>query len=235
MVEKIEKEWIYKEKKEIIDLRLNITRKEEPRILKERTKISPKLDISSFHVKIIEVSHLKSQNSDNIRQLIKDNYENNSEKSNSNKKNLKKNSPEYIRFMNDKISSVLKRLELKIFKREFSEKMKGFLNKNKNLNDFKQVFQYCMRYEDIVLKNFIVENLLFLKKYEVSYFFFFTFAKNRFTRSLLDRKNACFYIEFGNRLIRILYKGFLKELEGVRLIKEQERSFIKESEIFLGI
>ena len=72
-VRRIEEDWIERSKPNKIDFLTNIVRKEEPHILKERTKMIENRLFKSFdekYIRKIDVSLIKTQNKEHLRKMI---------------------------------------------------------------------------------------------------------------------------------------------------------------------
>ena len=229
-VRRIEEDWIERSKPNKIDFLTNIVRKEEPHILKERTKMIENRLFKSFdekYIRKIDVSLIKTQNKEHLRKMINSNYSLVKPlKLIKNQLNSNKNSLFFIDFLNKKVKNVLNLAEKNVYKLEFIERTMDFFNDYKE-KSYKYLLLKVLMHEDYVLKNFIYESQCFLVKYQNFQFFLYKIAEIRFYRSLQDFKNSGFFIIIENLLFKNRFSQFLNEIDGI--LMENHDDFIHKS------
>ena len=237
IIAEIERKWSSERICDKMDFFQNIVRKEEVRIFKERSRISSSFLVRNSNensLKIHEVYLLNTKNPENFSRIIQENYE--EKEKNSVKMPLKKNSWNFIDFINEKVRKVLKKAEIHVNRLEFFEKTRKFFHfTEENHRYFKEIISEILLYEDEILLSFIRKNADFFSRFRKSQYFFERFAEIRFFRALYDRKNSVFFIEITRNEIKNIFLEFMQETKSFCAIKEKERDFMEKAVFFLQI
>jgi len=236
LTEEIEKDWLNEDKIKKLDFFANIVRKEDLKILKERTKVLEKKSLkhsNENYFKISQVTLLQTEEPRHLKRIIQENYSLNKEKRVFQMKKSNPKGPEIIRLVNERICEIFQQKEAKVFRLEFREKAVDFLKINEDFK-FKRFLWECLRFEDNVLLDFAKKYGEDLEKFREYNVFMYGVAGMRFERTLGDMKNAVFFLIIENEEVRILYKDFIESVNVVYgEINEDQSDFLEKTQIYL--
>ena len=213
LAEGIEKELMKSEKIKKIDFFSNIIRREDLRILKDRTKVIEKKSFklsSENYFKISDVVLLHTQKPNHLKRIIEENYSVSRDRKSFTSKTTNKNRQEIINFVNSKVQDIFRKKESIVFRTEFRQKANEFLKINYKW-EFKRFLWECLKFEDHVLTKFLIEYRNELKKFREFEIFVNGVAGLRFERTLGDFRSATIFVSVANFYIKEWFGDLLKK------------------------
>ena len=238
LAEGIEKELMKSEKIKKIDFFSNIIRREDLRILKDRTKVIEKKSFklsSENYFKISDVVLLNTQKPNHLKRIIAKNYSVSRERKSFTSRTINKSRQEIINFVNSKVQDIFRKKESIVFRTEFRQKTEEFLKINYQW-EFKRLLWECLKFEDHVLSKFLIEYHNELKKFREFDIFVNGVAGLRFERTLGDFRSATIFVSVANFYIREWYGDLVEGFNGVwgGGIKENGEEFLEIGKKYLS-
>lgn len=230
IAEGIEKEWLGSENTKKIDFFSNIVRREDLKILKDRTKVIEKKSLklsSENYFKISDVVLLTTSKPNHLKRIIEENYSVSRDRKAFTSRITNKSRPEIINFVNSKVQDIFRKKESIVFRTELRQKAEEFLKINYKW-EFKRFIWECLKFEDHVLSKFLIKYRDELKKFREFEIFVNGVAGLRFERTLGDYRSATIFVNVANLYIREWYGDLVEGFSGVwGGIKENEEEVLE--------
>lgn len=230
LVSEIEKRCFSREKPGKLDFFLEVSRKEEPKMIKDRTICENQgYFTTNNRAKVINIQRVPSKDAKTAGFVKKMLNFNGKTLKNREIKSFRRGSCEFIAFFNKKIRKVIDKCETHAFFEEFSQKLSDFLRIPYKKYDFFKDFKEFLDYNDPVLLDFLRTNWTFLGKYQSFYIVIEKIKEILFERSLSFRKNASFFVEAELSEIRDYFEVFYEKItkyQAFKLVGEKESRFL---------